>query len=68
MNKKKLEKIMSEERKLEESLISDEEIYLKYFIAARMSDSQATSEEASKEAMQMILEHRKLFPKKLDKK
>ena len=56
---------MSEERKPEESLMSDENLFVKYFAAARMADNDATTEQSFEEAIRMIEQHRKLFPKKV---
>ena len=66
MNKKKWEKIMSEERKPEESLISDENLFKEYFAA--LLTRQLGVEDSRRIAEDAIAEHRKLFPKKLDKK
>ena len=63
---------MSEERKPEESLISDETLFFGYAKsiaggnqAARIREDTAwIADSASK----MVNQHRKLFPKKLDKK
>ena len=66
MNKKKWEKIMSEERKPEESLISDENLFKDYFAA--LLTRQLSAKDSRRIAEAAIAEHRKLFPKKLDKK
>ena len=56
---------MSEERKPEESLISDENLLVKYVVAARLANPMMTNSTIFGQAEDMIEEHRKLFPKKV---